>query len=67
MELKELDERGPSASSLSLHTPMSNYSTDSDFSQPKSSAFQNVMSPSENCSTEYTYDEYNYQHTYNSY
>ncbi|XP_008183728.1 transcription factor Adf-1 [Acyrthosiphon pisum] len=34
MELKELDERGPS-SSLSLHTPMSNYSNDSDFSQPK--------------------------------
>lgn len=65
MELKELDERGPS-SSLSLHTPMSNYSTDSDFSQPKSNAFQNVVSPSENCSTGYTYDEYN-TNSFNSY
>jgi len=43
IELKELDERGHS-SSLSLHTPISNCSNDSDFSQSESSAFQNVMS-----------------------
>ncbi|VVC35625.1 Hypothetical protein CINCED_3A010589 [Cinara cedri] len=61
MELKELDKR-ISSSSLSLHTSMSNYSTDSDFRQSKSNAFQNVMSSSENCSTEYTYDEYTYRH-----
>ncbi|KAL4113374.1 hypothetical protein QTP88_017006 [Uroleucon formosanum] len=61
MELKELDERGPS-SSLSMHSSISNYSTDCDFLQPKSNAFKNVMSSSENCSKGYTYDEYNYQH-----
>jgi hypothetical protein len=67
IELKELDERGPS-SSISLHTSMSNYSTDSDFPQPKSNAFQNVM-PSENCSTGYNYDVMmsTNTNTYNSY
>lgn len=57
MELKEIDERGTS-SSLSLHTSMSNYSTDSDFLQ--SNNFKNVMS-SANYSTEYNSDEYNYR------
>jgi hypothetical protein len=61
MELKELDERGPS-SSLSMRSSISNYSTDCDFLQPKSNAFKNVMSSSENYSKGYTYGEYNYQH-----
>ncbi|XP_025420191.1 uncharacterized protein LOC112690392, partial [Sipha flava] len=54
MELKELDERGPS-SSLSMRSSISNYSTDCDFLQPKSNAFKNVMSSSENYSKGYTY------------
>lgn len=61
MELKKIDERG-TTSSLSLHTLMSNFSTESDLPQLKSNAFQNVMSSSDNCSTEYIYDEYDYQH-----